>query len=87
MIGEISIKHKFRGENAFFIFEHFNSEFVADYINLLFKDKKLKACIGGWVDQSINSYEAFIYWTDILTNQTEIAEHTGEEVKRLYELI
>ena len=87
MIGEISIKHHFRGENAFFIFEHFNSEFVSDYINLLFTNKKMKACLGGWVDQSANNYEAFVYWAEVTGKTNDAPEHTGKQIKKLYEII
>jgi len=87
MIGEISIKHKFRGENAFFIFEHFNAEFVSDYINLLFTDNKIKACLGGWVDQSAENYEAFVYWTEVDGKTDDAPEHTGKQIQRLYEII
>lgn len=86
MIGEISIRNKFRGENAFFIFEHFNAEFVSDYINLLFTSEKIKACIGGWVDQSANDFEAFVYWAEKSDKAKFEFEHTGEQIKRLYEI-
>jgi len=87
MIGEISIKHKFRGENAFFIFEHFNAEFVSDYINQLFADKRIKACLGGWVDQSAENYEAFVYWTEVDGKTDDAPEHAGKQIQRLYEII
>jgi hypothetical protein len=85
MIGEISIKHKFRGENAFYIFEHFNTEFVSDFINMLFTDGKVKACLGGWIDQSEKNYEAFVYWVEHYDNKVFCPEHTGALVRKLYE--
>lgn len=87
MIGEISIRHKFRGENAFFIFEHFKEKFVVDYINLLFKKGKIKGSLGGWVDQSANNYEAFVYWTEVSENLENTKEHTDNQIKELYEII
>lgn len=87
MIGEISIRHKFRGENAFFIFDRFNAEFISDYINLLFKANKIKACLGGWVDQSENSYEAFMYWTELADNSENSVKHNAKNLKQLYENI
>ena len=35
MIGEISIKNNIKGENAFFIFENFEPEFISSYVNNL----------------------------------------------------
>lgn len=66
MIGEISIRHKLRGENAFFIVENFNAEVIVNHINNLFLTNKSKAFIGGWVNQSENDYEAFLYLADEL---------------------
>lgn len=87
MMGEISIRHGFKGENAFYIFENFQAEFITNYINQLFLSDKLKACIGGWVDQSAESYEAFVYWADNEKITISLAEHSANETKRLYNLI
>lgn len=85
MIGEISIRHQFRGENAFFIFEHFNFGFVTDYVNKLIKDGKISACLCGWVDQSASDYEAFLYWTEKKPDIENMVEHNSEQLKKLYE--
>jgi len=87
MTGEISIRHEFRGENAFYIFENFLANYISDYINQLFLSDKLKACIGGWVDQSSENYEAFIYWADNKEDSTTAINHAGVEIERLYNLI
>lgn len=47
MIGEISIRHKLRGENAFFIVENFNADLIVNHINNLFLTNKSKAFVGG----------------------------------------
>ena len=86
MIGEISIRHKFSGENAFFIFDRFNASFIADYINLLFSNKKINSCLGGWVEQSKNDYEAFIYLATNEQNRSTLADHSGKDVRKLFEL-
>ncbi|RLD46457.1 MAG: 3-oxoacyl-ACP synthase [Bacteroidetes bacterium] len=87
MIGEICIRHGFRGEQAFYIFENFSANFAANYINHLFLSHKLKACIGGWVNQSPDNYEAFLYRADTETDKQTSITHTGNEVERLYNLI
>jgi hypothetical protein len=88
MIGEICIRHGFRGEQAFFIFENFSAKFMADYINHLFLSHKIKAVIGGWVDQSADNYEAFLYFADAEKSNDETRFlHTGKEIERLYHLI
>lgn len=80
MMGEISIRNKFRGENTFFIVENFNAELLTNHINNLFLTNKAKAFIGGWVNQSFYSYEAFLY----LVKQDGNIIHSTEEINRLY---
>jgi len=87
MVGEISIRHKCRGENAFFIFDRFNEEFLTDYINLLYSNNKLKVCIGGWVDQSADDYEAFLYLTTQGNTTDLMPGHNAGEVRKLYKSI
>ncbi len=83
MIGEISIRHKLRGESAFFIVEKFNSELITSHINNLFLTNKAKAIIGGWVNVSENDYDAFLYW---VSDQGNIP-HNASEINRLFNLI
>jgi hypothetical protein len=84
MIGEISIRHKLRGENAFFIFDRFNAKAIADYINRLFDGGKTTYAIGGWVDQSEEVYEAFLYCADPFIGKDVAIEHNAEELSQLY---
>lgn len=86
MIGEISIRHKFTGENAFFIFDSFNAEFIVNYIKMLGANQKLTNCLGGWVDQSNENYEAFVYLTTTEKTEKRLLEHSAKEVRKLYEL-
>ncbi len=50
VIGEICIRNKFKGENAFFIQEKFDTGFIEQYVNNLVNSNILQACICGWVD-------------------------------------
>ena len=83
IIGEISIRHRFRGENTFFIVENFNAELITNHINSLFLTRKSKAFVGGWINQSENDYEAFLYW---VSEGGDIG-HNASEINRLYKLI
>jgi hypothetical protein len=60
VIGEIAIKYKFRGENAFFVFKTFNGNFMAAYVNGLFDSKLIRNCICGWVDYLGEDYRALL---------------------------
>jgi len=83
MIGEISIRHKLRGENAFFIVENFNTNLISNHINNLFLTNKSKAFVCGWVDQSENSFEAFLYFA----SPTGSIAHNTIEINKLHNLI
>ena len=60
MIGEISIKNKIQGENAFFIFEKFEPDFICNYVNNLLDTGKVGSCISGWVDYYSGKYESML---------------------------
>jgi hypothetical protein len=80
MIGEISIRHKLKGEKAFFIVENFNANLIAGHINNLFLANKSRAFVGGWVNQSEDGFEAFLYFA---SENGELA-HNALEVNKIY---
>jgi hypothetical protein len=61
VIGEIAIRHHFKGENAFFVFKQFDGNFMAGYVNSLFENKLIKNCICGWVDLYKENYRAILF--------------------------
>ena len=61
VIGEIAIKHKITGENAFFISEKFDANLMYNYSSLLLKNKNSSLVICAWVNVDGNSHEAFAY--------------------------
>jgi hypothetical protein len=69
VIGEISIRHHFKGENAFFVFKQFDGNFMAEYVNGLFANKLIKNCICGWVDILKEDYRAILFLVE--TEQPE----------------
>lgn len=80
MIGEISIRHGMRGENAFFIVEKFTPELIVDHINSLFLKSKSKLFIGGWVNYFNDTFEAFLY----LASVDGRSHHDQNEILKLY---
>ena len=61
VIGEICIRHKFKGENAFFIQEKFDADFIKSEVQYLFDYNLTEACICGWVDVLDQQYKAAFY--------------------------
>jgi hypothetical protein len=61
VIGEICIRHQFKGENAFFISPTFDAEFLAQYVTNLINNNILQACICGWVEYVQDEYKAVLF--------------------------
>jgi hypothetical protein len=61
VIGEISIKHNFKGENAFFIFEKFDANFLSHYVRDLFDNDIVQVCICGWIEVMEENYKTVVY--------------------------
>jgi len=58
--GEICIRNKFKGENAFFIQERFDADFIKQYAGYLLNNNILQCCICGRVDVIQEDYEALL---------------------------
>jgi hypothetical protein len=61
VIGEISIRHHFKGENAFFIAEEFDGGVIEQYVSNLINNNILQCCICGWVDVLDDQYNATLF--------------------------
>lgn len=76
--GEICIRHKIKGENAFFVSESFDAGLLATYVSLTKNDK---LCLAGWVDVMGEHHDVFLYLQD---NAGEGRPHTAETLNELY---
>lgn len=83
VIGEISIRHKFKGENAFFVNEKFDIEFITGYVRQLLDTGAIEACICGWVEQYHAGYEAALYLVEKKSRGMALP-FTAEQVEKLY---
>ena len=79
-IGEISIRHRLFSENSFFIFDHFNADYLLSYTRSLLETNKAESVLCGWVEYDTGSYEAFLY----LVGEKGTIQHSKEEILRLY---
>ena len=81
MIGEICIRHGFKGENAFFVFKAFHATFITEYIQGLFAEGLIKACICGWVEVLDNAYDAALF----LVERTGTQPFTADNLNKTYD--
>ena len=79
-IGEISIRHKIKGENAFFVSDKFNAEVLIQYTISLIKNKKSNFVLCGWVDYDEKKYNAFMY----IVSMNGIYKHSKEFLEKIY---
>ncbi|MBU7577762.1 MAG: hypothetical protein KAF40_06850 [Flavihumibacter sp.] len=59
--GEISIRHGFKGEQAFFIDDLCPVDFMVNYVQTLFEEGNTHTCLFGWVDILGEQYNATLY--------------------------
>lgn len=86
MIGEICIRNKTMGENAFFIFEQYDWNFMCSYVNNLINNGDIKACIMGWVDVLKDDFESILFLVEKESNEVNLACN-AEVIEDLYKKV
>lgn len=81
VIGEICIRHKFQGENAFFVFEDFQPGFIRQYVSGLLESGVMKVCICGWVEILADNYKAAVF---LVADRGDGLEFTEANMKAIY---
>ena len=64
LMGEIAIRNKWYGENLFVVREKFDFEQWKSSVESLFRLKKAKAVIGGWIDLYQDNYQLQLYFVE-----------------------
>ncbi|MBA3673820.1 MAG: hypothetical protein H0W75_02515 [Chitinophagaceae bacterium] len=59
--GEICIRNNFKGEDAFFVSDKFDSDFIKNYVAGLMDRNILQACICGWVELLREEYKVVLF--------------------------
>ncbi len=81
--GEVCIRHKLKGENAFFVRPRFDAFFLCDYIELMLQSSGMKACIGGWVEVADAGYDVLLYLVE-KEPQPAAVDHNEIELLKIY---
>ncbi|MBL7703709.1 MAG: hypothetical protein JNM14_15775 [Ferruginibacter sp.] len=85
VIGEISIRHKFKGENAFFISEEFDAGFIEQYVSNLINNNILQSCICGWADVLDSAYNATLFLIEKDKSPNSV-NFTKENLNKIHQL-
>jgi hypothetical protein len=76
--GEICIRHKIKGENAFFVSAEFDADLMQSYVSML---NRHHLCLAGWVDVMEEHHDVFLY----LLDKTDTGlPHAASILKELY---
>jgi hypothetical protein len=75
MIGEICIRHRLNGENAFLIAENFETKQLFAYVNELFINNRVDACLTGWVDLLKDEFESLMMFVE-----PDRTDHSAEKL-------
>lgn len=60
-VGEISIKHQMQTENAFFVLDELDEDFLNSYSEQILQSGKAEKVLCGWVELYQDNYNAFVY--------------------------
>jgi hypothetical protein len=85
VIGEICIRHNFKGENAFFIFNEFDAGFIQQYVNNLINNNILQCCICGWVELLGDTYKTVLFLVE-KNNTGKSILFTKENINKTYQI-
>lgn len=72
VIGEISIRHKFFGENIFFVSEEKNNTPFFEYVNQSFEENDMEYAIVGWLDYYKQNSDALVMLIKKQTKNDEL---------------
>lgn len=81
MIGEICIRNKFKGENAFFVTGSFDAALIENYVRDLMETGNARACICGWVEVLADAYAAALF---LIENKVTALSFTAENMNHLF---
>jgi hypothetical protein len=62
VLGEICIRHGFKGEQACFVSECFDSPELHFWVNDLLMNRGMDACLCGWVDAVNYQHDVSMFW-------------------------
>jgi len=82
--GEICIRNNFKGEEAFFVSDNFDSEFIKNYVAGLMDRNILQACICGWVELLREEYKAVLFLIEKSKTDSAISFST-ENMNKIFD--
>jgi len=83
VIGEICIRNHFKGEQAFYIQDDFDADFMAQQVKYQLDNNISQACICGWVDVLEQDYKAVLFLVEKKRNESSV-EFSAEKMREIF---
>ena len=83
VMGEISIRHKFKGEQAFFVQEQFDAGFIQRQVAYLLDNSLIEACICGWVEVVGEDYKSVLFLVE-KTKKENAVLFSAENMEKIF---
>jgi len=80
MLGEICIRHGFKGEQACFVSDTFDTEELWFSVSDLLSHRGMDACLCGWVDAVNNQHDVSMFWVDKLNGGVTFSPAAMQQV-------
>lgn len=81
MLGEICIRHGFKGEQLCLVSNGFNAEELHFWVNDLLQNRGMEACICGFADAYDNNRDVCFFW---ISKQDGITPFTMNNLNKIY---
>lgn len=81
MLGEICIRHGFKGEQMSLVSDKFDTEEIYFWVNDLLENRGMDACICGWADAYDDTTDVCLFW---VTKGGSGTSFTKENLESLY---
>lgn len=83
MLGEISIRHGFKGEQLCLVDEQFNTEELYFWVSDLLHNRGMEACLCGWANAYDEHTDICLFW---VTKQEGKTLFTKDKLQELYKM-
>lgn len=83
LVGEICIRHQFKGENAFYISKNFDANLICNQANQMLNEESAKAVLMGWVDYEDDQEDALLCWV-MPSHEEQLLELNTANYTNLY---
>ncbi|OSZ82357.1 hypothetical protein CAP35_03555 [Chitinophagaceae bacterium IBVUCB1] len=81
MLGEICIRHGFKGEQACVVSNGFDVQEMEFWVNDLLNNRGMDACLCGWVDATAGTHDVCLFW---VTKQNAQIVFSADAMSVLY---